>query len=369
MNVPFVDLGTHNRQLEESLLNRVRAVLRDGGYILGKVVEEFEERFAAYCGSRFAVAVNSGTDALFLALKALDLGPGDEVVTVPNSFIATASSIVACGATPVFVDVAADLNMDPARVEEKISSRTKAILPVHLTGRPAAMNRLQAIADTHGLAIIEDAAQAVGATWQGKKVGAWGQLGCFSLHPLKILGALGDGGIITTDDEALCDALRKLRNFGLRDRETVEIWGFNSRLDTLQAAILLEKMVYLEKWIEQRRAIAAFYRQHLPAALVVPPEEGEGRAVYQTFVVRTDQRELLMRYLAEHGVETRVHYAVPLHLQPVGKARGYRQGDFPQTERLAAQILSLPIYPELAPDKTAYVVQCIWGFYGDHSLH
>lgn len=369
MKIPFVDLGTHNRQMEEQLLIRVQAALRGGCYILGKEVAEFEERFAVYCGSRFAVAVNSGTDALFLALKALDVGPGDEVITVPNSFIATASAIAACGARPVFVDVAADLNMDARLIEEKISSRTRVILPVHLTGRPAAMDRLRSIAAAHGLEIVEDAAQAVGAAWQGKKVGSWGRLGCFSLHPLKILGALGDGGIITTDDQELDAILRKLRNFGLRDRETVERWGFNSRLDTLQAVMLLEKMAHLETWIARRRAIAAFYRQHLPAALDVPPELDEGRAVYQTFVVQTDQRERLMRYLAERGVETRIHYAVPLHLQPVGKGLGYREGDFPQTEQLATRILSLPVYPELTPEKMNYVAQCIRSFYGDHPLH
>ena len=261
--VPYVDLARQHAPLRNELLDAVGQVLDDGQFILGERVVQFEQAFAQLCGTRFAIAVNSGTDALILALRALGIGAGDEVITVPNSFVATTSAISLVGATPVFVDVSDDFNLDPARLEPAITRRTKAILPVHLTGRPANMAAIQNVADARGLPVIEDASQAVLAEYRGRRVGSFGTLGCFSLHPLKTLGACGDAGVITTNDADLDRELRLLRNVGLVSRDNSVIWSSHSRLDTLQASILLLKLKYVEAWTEKRRANAASYQHAL----------------------------------------------------------------------------------------------------------
>ncbi len=361
--VPFVALAAQQRPLKVEIMAAVEAVLDSGQYILGREVEEFERRFAALCGAAAAVGLDNGTSALILVLRALGIGPGDEVITAPNSFLASAAAIALVGARPVFVDVRDDLNLDPALVEPAVTARTRAILPVHLTGRPAAMDAIGAIAARRGLLVVEDAAQAVGARLGGRPVGTFGAAGCFSLHPLKNLGALGDAGIVVTGDEALADTLRRSRNHGLRTRDHCDAWSVNARLDPLQAAILGVKLPYLEGWTAARRRLAARYAETLRDVVRVPEARPGEDAVYQTYVVRADRRDDLQRYLAARGVEAKVHYPVPLHLQDAARDLGYGKGDFPVTERLATEILSLPIYPELTEAQQDAVVAGVRSFY------
>jgi dTDP-4-amino-4,6-dideoxygalactose transaminase len=332
---------------------------------LGPEVEEFERRFAEICQVRDAVAVNSGTDALILALKALGIGPGDEVITVPNSFIASTSAIILAGARPVFVDVRADYNIDPGQLERAITSRTKAILPVHLTGRPADMDPLMAIARKHGLQVVEDCAQAVLAEYRGRRVGSLGIVGCFSLHPLKTLNACGDGGILTTNDPALAEMFKILRNIGMRSRDDCVIWSGNSRLDTLQAAVLLVKLRYLEDWTETRRAHARFYTQALAGVTEIqtPSDQPYEKAVYHTFVVQAERRDALKQYLAAQGIETAIHYPVPIHLHTAAAQLGYGRGSLPVAEQQAGHVLSLPVHPGLKPSDLEWIVENIRSFY------
>jgi dTDP-4-amino-4,6-dideoxygalactose transaminase len=367
LKVPYVDLPAQHARLKTRLLEAVGRVLDHASFILGPEVELFENRFAALCGAAHAVGVNSGTDALLLALTTLGIGPGDEVITVPNSFVATASCIALAGARPVFVDVGPDYLMDPEALEAAITPRTRAIMPVHLTGRPADMGRILQVARRHGLAVIEDCAQAVGAAWEGHPVGSQGTIGCFSLHPLKNLNACGDAGVLTTQDAALAERLRRARNLGLRDRNHCQQFSGNSRLDTLQAALLLVKMDYLEEWTSARQANARFYRQALAGleGLELPfPERPQERSVYHLFVVQAEDRDRLQAYLAERGVGTAVHYPVPIHLQPAAAYLGWGPGSFPRAERQATRILSLPVYPELSSEQRHYVAACIREFYG-----
>jgi dTDP-4-amino-4,6-dideoxygalactose transaminase len=361
-----VDLALQHNSIKEKLLKRVERVISSGLYILGPDVAEFESRFAELCGTDFAVGVDNGTNALILTMRALGIGPGDEVITAANSFLASASTIALAGATPVLVDVRDDYNIDPVCVEKAITSRTKAIMPVHLTGRPADMTLLCDIAKTHDLHLIEDAAQAVGARHAGRSTGSFGVAGCFSLHPLKVLSAVGDGGIITTSDEELCGKLLKARNHGMLNRDECEFWSYNARLDTIQAAMLIVKMEYLENWIEERRSIASHYRQNLDTVVKVPAENPKDTSVYQTFIIQCDRRDELQKYLYSCGVETKVHYPVPIHLQPAARSLGYKSGDFPVTERLSQCILSLPIYPEMTIGQRDHVVRSIRNFYANN---
>jgi dTDP-4-amino-4,6-dideoxygalactose transaminase len=365
MQVPYVDLARQNVAMKGRLMDAVGRVIDHGQFILGKEVELFERCFAELCGVRYAVGVNSGTDALMLALLALGIGPGDEVITVPNSFIATTSAIRIVGAWPVFVDVGEDYNMDPAAIEAAINPKTKALLPVHLTGRAARMGEIRAIADRHNLVIVEDCAQAVLASHKGRSVGAWGEVGCFSLHPLKNLNALGDGGVLTTNDSRICEELRIRRNLGLRSREECLFWSQNTRLDTLQAAILLVKLEYLDQWTKRRRENARYYREKLAGlGQVCTPGEFEWEyAVYHTFVLQAERRDELRAFLASRGIGTAVHYPVPIHLTIAGRELGYSAGSFPVVERQAKRIVSLPVYPELTACDLDYVIQNIFDFY------
>lgn len=363
VRVPFIALDLQQRALKPALLKAVGRVIDSGQYILGAEVERFERAFAALCHTAFAVGVSDGTCALTLALRALGMGPGDEVITAPNSFLASAASIALAGGRPVFADVRDDLNIDPDAVAAAITSRTRAIMPVHLTGRPAAMDRLGALAERHGLAIVEDAAQAVGARLHGRPVGSFGAIGCFSLHPLKNLGALGDAGVVTTGDGALARRLQIDRNHGLRDRDAVDHWSENARLDAIQAAILNVKLPHLPAWTREKRALAARYREALRDVVGVPEEAPGEECVWATFIIRAERRDDLQRYLGSRGIDTKVHYPTPIHLQEAAADLGYRKGDFPVTERLATEILSLPIYPGLTEAQQEAVVMAIRSFY------
>ncbi len=363
--IPFINLIGQHAPIKAELLEAIGAVMDHGLFVLGDEINAFEERFTELCGVRFAVGVNSGTDALILALRTLGVGSGDEVITVPNSFVASTSCIALVGARPVFVDVREDYNMDPAQIEQAITSKTKAILPVHLTGRPADMDPIMAVARAHDLHVIEDCAQAVTAEYRGQRVGSFGTIGCFSLHPLKTLNACGDGGVMTINDEELYYRLRIARSIGLRSRDDCVFWSGNSRLDTIQAAILLVKLKYLDDWTEKRRANAAYYQQALAGIpdLRVPHDQPYEKAVYHTFVVQAERRDGLKQYLANHGVGTVIHYPNPIHLQEAAASLGYSRGSFPVTERQATRILSLPIYPELEKEALDYIVQTIRRFY------
>ncbi len=361
--VPYAILGDEAQALKRPLLEAVERVLESGRFILGPEVSAFEKEFAALCETEHAIAVGNGTAALQLALLALGIETGDEVITVPNSFIATAAAITQVGARPVFVDIGPDLNIDSSKIEAAITSRTRAIIPVHLTGRPANMQRVVEIARARDLFVIEDAAQAVGARLNGRAVGSWGDVACFSLHPLKNLHAYGDGGAITTNRADLRDRLNLLRNHGLRDRDTCEHWGFNSRLDEIQAAMLRVQLRGFTSQTEERRRLALRYNDLLHPYVEVP-EEGPGeRCVYQTYVVQAPRRDELQRHLRKYGIEALVHYPSPIHCQPAALSLGYVADDFPRTMQAAATILSLPLYPGLAQAQQDLVVRTIAEFY------
>ena len=365
VTVPYVGLAAQHSALKAELMRALERVFSHANFILGQEVAEFEAEFASYCGAKYAVGVGNGTDALVLALKAVGIGSGDEVITAPNSFLASASAIAMAGANPVFVDVRSDYNLDPDLLEAAITPRTRAILPVHLTGRPADMRAVMAVAEKHELAVVEDAAQAVGATYEGQRVGTFGIAGCFSFHPLKNLNACGDAGMIITDDPSVHSHLIKARNHGLDSGGQCDAWSPNSRLDAVQAAMLMVKMKYLDEWTEARRRNAAFYRERVAGLVKVPEEHPHEYAVYQTFVVECDRRDELQSYLAARGVETKVHYPVPIHLQGAARALGYQPGDFPVTEQQAGRILSLPVYPELSRQQLEWVASAIETFYVD----
>jgi dTDP-4-amino-4,6-dideoxygalactose transaminase len=344
----------------------LKEVNRSNIYILGAQVAALEERVAAFTHSKFAVSVNSCTDALFLSLKAFGIGQGDEVITVSNSFIATAGAIVATGATPIFVDVDADLNIDTKKIAEKITAKTKAIIPVHLTGKPAKMLEVCRIAHAHKLVVIEDAAQAFGATLNGKNVGSFGDVGCFSFHPFKVLGGLGDGGMMVTDDESLYKKLIKLRNHGI-DKGVIDSWGYNSRLDAIQAAWILKKLENFDAEIMRRNALAALYGKTLQGVVECPLIQGERQdnefCAYQTYIIKADQRSELISFLLKAEIETAIHYPTPIPLQPVGKQLGYKEGDLPVTETLSRRILSLPMYTQLKDRDINFIAEKIVEFH------
>jgi len=335
-------------------------LIQDGDYTLGKPVNEFEKNFSKMINVKYAIGVNSGTDALTLSLKALDVGYGNEVITTPNTFIATVGAIVDSGAKPIFVDVREDYNINPDLIEEKITEMTRAIIPVHLTGRPADLGSIIKIADKHNLYVIEDAAQAIGAKYKGQKVGSFGITGCFSLHPLKNLNVIGDAGVITTNDHRIYDKLLKLRNHGLRDRDVCDCFGYNSRMDAIHAAIANLKLKYIDKWNKRHREIASFYIENLKES--VPVERDYEEPVYHRFIIRHSIRNELQEYLLKEGIETKVHYPIPIHLQPAAKYLGYKKGDFPIAEEQANTILSIPLYPQLTIEQLDFIVNKIRNF-------
>lgn len=362
-SVPYTSFAAEVAGLKKDLLAAVEGVLESGRYVLGPEVSAFEREFAAYCQTQRAVGMASGTCALHLVLRGLGLQEVDEVITAPNSFIATASTVALAGGRPVFVDIRPDGNIDPSRLEAAITPRTKAVIPVHLTGRPARMPEILEIAKRHRLIVLEDAAQAVGAKLDGRRVGSWGDAACFSLHPLKNLHAFGDGGMMTTNDQALFDRLLQARNHGLVNREQCDFWSFNCRLDELQASMLRVQLRHLDAWTEARRRLAFRYNDLLRAYVEVP-DEGPGEyCVYQTYVVRAARRDELKRFLNDRGVEALIHYATPIHLQPAARALGYAEKDFPETMRHVSRILSLPLYPSLTHAQQDRVMELIAEFY------
>ncbi|MBV8550987.1 MAG: DegT/DnrJ/EryC1/StrS family aminotransferase [Acidobacteriaceae bacterium] len=349
MTVPFIDLKQQYIALREEILSAVDRVFESTQFVLGKEVAAFEEEFAAYSGAGYAIAVNSGTSALHLALLAAGVGPGDEVITVPLTFVATTAAVGYTGAKPVFVDVdPVAYTMDPRQVEAAITPRTKAILPVHLYGQPVDMDPILAIAQRHGLAVIEDAAQAHGAEYKGRRCGSLADLGCFSFYPGKNLGAYGEGGLVTTRDPAKARILRMLRDWGAETKYNHVLKGFNYRMEGVQGAILRLKLRYLEAWTEARRAHASAYARSLEASgLLLPLEAPHNRHVFHIYAVLTDRRAALMKSLESCGVQCGIHYPTPIHLLPAYSELNYRPGDFPVSERIAQSEVSLPMFPEL----------------------
>ncbi len=362
--VPFVDLVSQHAPLRERLLGAVGRVLDHGQFVMGKEVCELERQWAKRCQVRHAVGVSDGTTALFLVLKALGVGPGDEVITAPNSFVASASCVIHCGATPRFADVGDDFNLDPDAVEQCLNESTKVIIAVHLSGRPAGMSRINEIAGSCGAAVIEDAAQAMGARYGGRAVGGLADAACFSLHPLKTVGACGDAGMITTDDDVLAEVLRRLRNHGFsRRQEDCALWGYNARMDSVQAAMALVKMEYLDEWVRVRRTNAAIYRARLSGIVRIPADRTEDRAVYHTFPVEADRRDALVERLTECGIGCAVHYRTPIHLLGCAADLGYSPGDLPVAERQAGRVVSLPVHDALTEQQIHHVCDTIESFY------
>jgi dTDP-3-amino-3,4,6-trideoxy-alpha-D-glucose transaminase len=362
--VPFVDLAAQYRDLAHEMRPALDDVLGSTHFILGETVSCFEQEFAAWLGAKHAVGVGTGLDALRLALLGSGIGTGDEVIIPANTFIATAFAVSAVGARPVPVDCLEETHqIDPSRIPAAITSRTKAIIPVHLYGHPADMDRIGPIARSHGLAVIEDAAQAHGARLHGRACGTFGQAGCFSFYPAKNLGAYGDGGCVVTDDAALAERLRRLRNYGQQAKNEHVLVGGNSRLDSMQAAVLRVKLRHLDAWNARRAAHAARYAALLPGdGLVLPTTQPGATHVFHLFVLRTRAREALRAHLEQAGIETGVHYPVPPHLQPAYAGLGYGPGSFPVAERLAREVMSLPMFPELTEDQLQRVASAIRSF-------
>jgi dTDP-4-amino-4,6-dideoxygalactose transaminase len=370
MTVPFVDLSFQEDAIKEARERRFADIISRSAFIGSAEVAAFEDRFAEYCGTAHCISVGNGTDALMLLFVALGIGSGDEVIVMPTTFIASVSPLVHLGARPVFVDIDAHTRgMDLALVEDAITSRTKAILAVDLYGDVPDMDALRAIADRHGLLLLEDACQAHGARYKGARAGSFGHAAAFSFYPGKNLGAYGDGGAITTDDEALAGKLRMLRNHGgVRKYEHV-LPGFNSRLDTLQAAVLTEKLVHLDEWNDMRRTIAGIYRDELGESsfLALPPVYPHTEPVFHLYVVEVDAsaRDGLIAHLHERGIGAGIHYPQPLHLVPAFASLGYQAGDFPHAEAFAARVVSLPMYPGMTAAQAAEVVDAVRDFNND----
>jgi len=353
LQVPFVDLAAQYRTIAAEIHETTSRVIQEADFILGREVTLFEEEFAAFCEVKYAVGVDSGTSALELALRAYDIGPGDEVITAANTFIATALAISHAGAKPVLVDVdPLTYTIDVREIRRVVTRRTKAILPVHLYGHPAHMDAIRQLAEEFGLVVIEDACQAHGARYKGKRAGSLGHAAAFSFYPGKNLGAYGDGGIVVTNDREVAKRLEMLRNYGQKEKYHHLFRGFNRRLDTLQAAILRVKLKYLEKWNAARRSNAKFYHDFLEGTdVVTPAETPEVESVWHLYVIRSEHRDMLRERLVSEGISASIHYPVPIHLQPAYEDLGYKRGDFPVTEGLAARILSLPMYAELTSEQ------------------
>jgi dTDP-4-amino-4,6-dideoxygalactose transaminase len=363
--IPFLDLRAQYESLRPEIDQAIRSVIESSEFILGSAVERFEEAFASFCGVRYAIGLNSGTSALHLALLALDVGPDQEVITVPSTFVATAAAIRYVGAQPVLVDIEPDrFTIDPGKIEAVITPRTAAIVPVHLYGQMADMGPICRIAERHGLTIIEDAAQAHGASHNGTKAGCFGAVGCFSFYPGKVLGAFGEGGAVVTNDGDIARRIRAMRDWGQAERAVHHYPGFNYRMDGIQGAVLDVKLRHVAKWIAARQAIAARFDQlfssRVPPILVeLPRRFHDGEHVYHQYAIQVEERDQLRARLSQRGIQTGVHYSLPVHLQPGYSDLGYRVGDFPVAEALSRRTLSLPIYPELPTEAPDEIVEAI----------
>ena len=364
MKIPLVDLKAQYLSIKSEIDNAIENVINDTAFIKGKYVAQFEEEFTKYCGTKFCVGVGNGTDALFIVMKALGIGVNDEVITAAYTFIATSDAISATGAKPVFVDCYSDYyTIDAMKIEEKISNKTKAIIPVHLYGQSADMDKINEVADKHNLYVVEDAAQAHGALYKGKKVGSLGRVAIFSFYPGKNLGAYGDGGAIVTNDEDLAIKCRMLADHGRLDKYNHEFEGYNSRLDGLQAAILSVKLKYIDNWNEKRRAVARKYNEILENTSVITPSEmPDTKCVYHLYVIRTKQRDKLREYLKAQGIATGIHYPVGLPFMNAYQYLNHKPEDFPVVYKYQSEVLSLPIFPELNDESIQYLCTHIFNF-------
>ncbi len=360
--IPILDSKRQYAKIGKEIEKEVIEVLASGQYILGKHNKAFQSEFAEFVGTKYSVGLNSGTDALHLALRALNIGRGDEVITTAFTFVATASAIGLAGATPVFVDINPDtFNIDPDKIEAAITSKTKAIIPVHLYGQPAEMDKIMDIAKHHNLKVVEDCCQAIGAEYNGQKVGSFGDFGCFSFYPTKNLGGMGDGGMITCNDENLYNRVIALRNHGGAIRYYHDELGVNSRLDEIQAAILRVKMPYINEWNEKRRENAYRYNEMFSKypEILTPKEADNSYCVYHQYTIRIENRDEVHKLLQEKGIGAMIYYPVPLHLQKLHKELGYKEGDLPLTEKDTKLVMSLPMFPEITPEEQQTVVNTV----------
>ncbi len=361
MKIPLLDLKAQYLSIKEEIDSAIRDVIEDSSFIFGDKLEKFEQKFAEFCGVRFAVGTSSGTSALHLALIACNIGSGDEVITVPNTFIATAEAISCCGAKVKFVDIdEKHYNMDVSKIEAAISEKTKAIIPVHLYGQPADMDTINEIAKKYNLKVIEDAAQAHDSEYKKRRVGSLGDAACFSFFPSKNLGAFGDAGIVTTNNKDIAEKVKLLRNHGRKEKNIHIVEGYNYRMDTMQASILLVKLKYISDWTDKRRINAKLYNNFLSDSdVIIRGEMSYAKHVYYVYCVRLKNRDEIREKLKVNNIATGIHYPIPLHLQPAYKKLKFKKGDFPVTEKVSEEILSLPVYPELTEDKIKFVSELI----------
>ncbi|MEA2030389.1 MAG: DegT/DnrJ/EryC1/StrS family aminotransferase [candidate division Zixibacteria bacterium] len=365
MQIPYIDLNAQYQSIKQEIDAAIAKVINNSAFVLGPAVAEFETSFAEYCGVRHCIGVNSGTNALLLALKALDIGHGDEVITAANTFIATVEAIVHSGAHPVLVDVDPHTrNIDSTLLKMALSQKTKAIIPVHLYGQTADMDPINALAKKYDIAVLEDAAQAHGAAYKGHRAGSLGNIAAFSFYPAKNLGAFGEAGAVTTDDDGLAENLRMLRDHGSKRKYFHNMLGYNARMSGIQGAVLSVKLKHLDQWNEARIRIAGWYDELLEKApVVLPQSNSENRCVYHVYVIETEQRDELQKYLKNNQIPTIIHYPVPTHLQEAFGYLDYQKGDFPVTEKLANEALSLPIYPEMKREQIEFVCKNIRDFF------
>ncbi len=364
MNVQFIDFSEQYKTVKSEVDTGIKRILEKGNFILGQEAKDFESEFARYCDVKYGVGVNSGTDALYLAVAALDIGEGDEVILPTFTFIATALCISYAGAKTVFADIEEETyNIDPAKLEKLITKKTKAIIPVHLYGQPANMDEINAIAKKHGIAVIEDAAQAHGSTYKKRKTGSLGNVACFSFYPTKSLGACGDAGMIVTSDQKIYEKALMLRDYGRQGRYEHKIKGYNSRLDTIQAVVLSAKLKHLDGWNKMRLENALYYNKLLHGVKgVVTPKIREDRThVFQTYAVRLKDREKVMEGMKKKGIDVLIHYPIPVHLQEAYSEVGHKKGDFPVSEKIAHEILSLPMFPHMKKEQVEYVAETLKG--------
>ena len=365
MKVPFMDLSRMHNPLRTKINNGIKGVIDRGDFILGRKVEEFEKNFSKYCGVKYAAGVSTGTDAIELALRGLNIGKGNEVITAPNSFIATASAISSAGAKPVFADVQYDSgNIDPDEIKKHITNKTKAIIPVHLFGQPADMDEILDIAGKYDLKVIEDACQAHGATYKEKKVGSLGDVAAFSFYPSKNLGCFGDGGIVVSDNKDLIDKIKMLRNYGQSQKYHHDFFAFNKRLDTTQAAVLNIKLPYIDSWNDSRRDSAKKLNEGLMGIVETPGFPVDRKPVYHLYVIRVEsERQELQSFLNMKNIGTGLHYPVPIHLQKAYSELSLKNGDYPVAEDISKRGLSLPMFPFMKDEEINYIVDCIKAFY------